>query len=46
VVISAKIEEEIAQLEPDEAEMFLTELGLDEAGPRPDDPRGLRAPAA
>jgi GTP-binding protein YchF len=32
VVISAKIEEEIAQLEPDEAEMFLTELGLDEAG--------------
>jgi GTP-binding protein YchF len=32
VVISAKIEEEIAQLDPDEAEMFLTELGLDEAG--------------
>jgi GTP-binding protein YchF len=32
VVISAKIEEEIAQLEPEEAEMFLTELGLDEAG--------------
>jgi ribosome-binding ATPase YchF (GTP1/OBG family) len=46
VVISAKIEEEIAQLEPEEAEMFLTELGLDEAGSRPDDPRGLRAPAA
>ncbi len=32
VVISAKIEEEIAQLEPEEAEMFLSELGLDEAG--------------
>ncbi|MEJ6393830.1 redox-regulated ATPase YchF [Gymnodinialimonas sp. 2305UL16-5] len=32
VVISAKIEEEIAQLEPDEAEMFLEELGLEEAG--------------
>jgi ribosome-binding ATPase YchF (GTP1/OBG family) len=32
VVISAKIEEEIAQLEPEEAEMFLTELGLEEAG--------------
>jgi GTP-binding protein YchF len=32
VVISAKIEEEIAQLEPEEAEMFLAELGLEEAG--------------
>ena len=32
VVISAKIEEEIAQLTPDEAEEFLTELGLEEAG--------------
>ena len=32
VVISAKIEEEISQLEDDEAEMFLGELGLDEAG--------------
>lgn len=32
VVISAQIEEEISQLEPDEAEMFLTEMGLDEAG--------------
>jgi GTP-binding protein YchF len=32
VVISAKIEEEISQLEPDEAEMFLDELGLSEAG--------------
>ncbi|SEG43252.1 hypothetical protein SAMN04488045_2821 [Thalassococcus halodurans] len=32
VVISAKIEEEISQLEEDEAEMFLGELGLDEAG--------------
>ncbi|MDV7143125.1 redox-regulated ATPase YchF [Tropicimonas sp. TH_r6] len=32
VVISAKIEEEISQLEPEEAEMFLSELGLDEAG--------------
>jgi ribosome-binding ATPase len=32
VVISARIEEEISQLAPDEAEMFLTEMGLEEAG--------------
>jgi GTP-binding protein YchF len=32
VVISAKIEEELAQLDPEEAEMFLEELGLKEAG--------------
>lgn len=32
VIISAQIEEEISQLEPDEAEMFLTEMGLEEAG--------------
>ena len=32
VVISAKIEEEISQLDPEEAEMFLEELGLKEAG--------------
>ena len=32
VVISAAIEEEIAQLEPDEAEMFLDEMKLEEAG--------------
>jgi GTP-binding protein YchF len=32
VVISARIEEEIAQLDPEEAEMFLAELGLEEAG--------------
>jgi GTP-binding protein YchF len=32
VVISAKIEEEISQLEPEEAEVFLEELGLKEAG--------------
>jgi len=32
VVISAKIEEEIAQLDDDEAQMFLEELGLEEAG--------------
>jgi GTP-binding protein YchF len=32
VVISAKIEEEISQLEPEEAEMFLEEMGLAEAG--------------
>ena len=32
VVISAAIEEEISQLEEDEAEMFLSEMGLDEAG--------------
>ncbi|MEL6167647.1 MAG: redox-regulated ATPase YchF [Pseudomonadota bacterium] len=32
VVISAKIEEEIAQLDDDEAAEFLSELGLEEAG--------------
>ncbi|MEM8775003.1 MAG: redox-regulated ATPase YchF [Pseudomonadota bacterium] len=32
VVISARIEEEISQLEADEAEMFLEEMGLSEAG--------------
>ncbi len=32
VVISAKIEEEIAQLDPEEAREFLDELGLAEAG--------------
>ncbi len=32
VVISAAIEEEISQLDTDEAEMFLEELGLEEAG--------------
>ena len=32
VVISAQIEEEISQLEEDEAEMFLEEMGLSEAG--------------
>jgi ribosome-binding ATPase len=32
VVISARIEEEISQLDPEEAEMFLTEMGLEEAG--------------
>ncbi|MBC9245682.1 redox-regulated ATPase YchF [Paracoccus sp. 11-3] len=32
VVISAKIEEEISQLSSDEAEMFLEEMGLHEAG--------------
>ncbi len=32
VIISAQIEEEISQLEEDEAEMFLTEMGLEEAG--------------
>ena len=32
VVISAKIEEEISQLDTEEAEMFLTEMGLDEPG--------------
>jgi len=32
VVISAQIEEEISRLEPDEAEMFLSEMGLEEAG--------------
>lgn len=32
VIISAQIEEEISQLEPDEADMFLEEMGLKEAG--------------
>ncbi|MDG1430685.1 MAG: redox-regulated ATPase YchF [Paracoccaceae bacterium] len=32
VIISAQIEEEISQLEVDEAEMFLEEMGLHEAG--------------
>ena len=32
VVISAQIEEEISQLEPEEAEMFLEEMGLEEPG--------------
>ena len=32
VVISARIEEEISQLDRDEAEMFLDEMGLKEAG--------------
>lgn len=32
VVISAAIEAEVAQLDDEEAEMFLSELGLDEAG--------------
>ena len=32
VVISARIEEEISQLDAEEAEMFLSEMGLDEAG--------------
>ena len=32
VIISAKIEEEISQLDAEEAEMFLGEMGLEEAG--------------
>lgn len=32
VVISARIEEEISQLDAEEAELFLSELGLEEAG--------------
>ncbi|MBT7908158.1 MAG: redox-regulated ATPase YchF [Marinovum sp.] len=32
VMISAQIEEEISQLEEDEAQMFLSEMGLEEAG--------------
>jgi GTP-binding protein YchF len=32
VVISARIEEEISQLEDEEAEMFLSEMGLEEPG--------------
>ena len=32
VVISARIEEEISQLDPEEQEMFLSEMGLEEPG--------------
>ncbi len=32
VIISARIEEEISQLDADEAEMFLSEMGLEEPG--------------
>ena len=32
MIISAKIEEEISQLDAEEADMFLSELGLEEAG--------------
>ncbi len=32
VVISARIEEEISQLDPEEAQMFLDEMGLEEPG--------------
>jgi len=32
VIISAQIEEEISQLEPEESQMFLDEMGLTEAG--------------
>ncbi|EAQ04298.1 GTP-binding protein YchF [Pseudooceanicola batsensis HTCC2597] len=32
VIISARIEEEISQLDPEEAEMFLGEMGLEEPG--------------
>lgn len=32
VVIAARIEEEISQLDPEETEMFLAEMGLEEAG--------------
>lgn len=32
VVISAKIEEELSQLEPEDKEMFLEDLGIDSAG--------------
>ena len=32
MVISARIEEELSQLEPDEKEMFLSEYGLEESG--------------
>jgi ribosome-binding ATPase len=32
VVISARIEEEISQLDAEESQMFLTEMGLEEAG--------------
>src|SRR5699024_11114913 len=32
IVISAKVEEEIAALDDDEKEMFLEELGLEESG--------------
>ena len=46
VVISAKIEAEIAVLPREEREHFLADIGLKEAGPRPPDPRRLRAAAS
>ena len=44
VVISAKIESEIAVLSRGERSEYLAAVGLDEAGSRPPDPRRLRAP--
>lgn len=32
IVVSAKIEEEIAELEPEEKDLFLSELGIEESG--------------
>ena len=43
VVVSAKIESEIAVLPPDEQEDYLDAVGLDGARPQPRDPRRLRA---
>ena len=43
--ISAKIEAEIAALPAEERASFLADLGLEGAGPRPADPRRLRAAA-
>ncbi len=43
VVISAKIEAEIAVLPPEERADYLAAIGLVGAGPRPADPRRLRA---
>ena len=45
-IISAQIEEEISQLEAEEAEMFLEEMGLEEAGLDRSDPRRICAVAS
>ncbi len=43
VVISARVEAELRELDPGEAEEMRHELGIERSGPRAPDPRGLRA---
>ena len=42
LAIDAKLELELSQLEPDERAAFMTDLGVQRAGPRSDHPPGLR----